>query len=105
MRKFLHHDTQTRELRLVYADLWRGNHERTEYRVTDARTNGRVVRNMPDLDGTPVHGTMPNLYIKGMHGHTRYVWPQETSVGPTVKVPCPKAVDARRTCDLCASAG
>jgi hypothetical protein len=64
MTKTLRHDASTGELRLVYTDLWNGQHERTEYRVTGEREGGRPVRNRPELDGTPVLGTVPGLYIR-----------------------------------------
>lgn len=100
MRKFLYHDPDTRELRLVYTDLYAGQHERTEYRVTSSR-GGSVIRNQPARDGAPVFGTAPSLYIKSPHGDPIPVWTEETATGPTVKTPCPKATSARRKCRLC----
>jgi hypothetical protein len=101
MRKFLYHDPEARELRLVYTDLWDGQHERTEYRVTSDR-GGDVIRGRADLDGTPVFGTVPGLYIRNAHGGHVQVWTQEVAIGPTVKTPCPKATNPRRKCALCA---
>jgi hypothetical protein len=104
MRKFLSHDSQTGELRLVYTDLWEGQHERTEYRVTGWRTGGEVLRNMPEYDGAPVYGNAPGLYVKPPVGSGQIpVWTEEISVGPMVKTPCPKAVSSRRKCALCAA--
>lgn len=68
MRKFLSHDATTGELRMVYTDLWDGQHERTEYRVTTERERGFKVRNRPDLDGREVHGVAPDLYLPGPLG-------------------------------------
>ena len=103
MRKFLSHDAETRELRLVYTDLWDGQHERTEYRVTSDRVGGHVVRNRADLDGTPILGTVPGLYFRNPLGRGEtLVWTEETAVGVTVKTPCPRAANARRKCTLCA---
>ena len=68
MRKFLAHDAETGELRLVYTDLWDGQHERTEYRVTGGRGGG-VLRNHADLDGREVFGTVPGLFIKSPRRH------------------------------------
>jgi hypothetical protein len=102
MRKYLQYDPETRELRLVYTDLWDGQHEQTEYRVTGSR-GGDVVRSRPDLDGEPVLGTVPGLYIEGPQGAAIPVWTQDAAVGPTVKTPCPKASNARRKCGLCAT--
>jgi hypothetical protein len=97
MHTFLSHDSETGELRLVYTDLWRGQHERTEYRVTATR-GGDVVRNRPDLDGWLVRGNVPGLYIRK---HVDMpVWAQEVPVGETVKTPCPRAANARRKCSL-----
>jgi hypothetical protein len=103
VRKFLAHDPESRELRLVYTDLWNGQHERTEYRVTGGRS-GDVLRNHADLDGREVFGTVPGLYIKGAVGGTTIaVWTQETAVGPTVKTPCRRAASksGRAKCKLC----
>lgn len=102
MQKFLAHDAETRELRLVYTDLWRGEHERTEYRVVSAR-GGEPVHNMAEWAGTPVHGTVPGLYVRGAFGSQVPVWTEETAIGPTVKTPCPKATNNRRKCALCAA--
>ena len=101
MRTFLHHDEASGELRLVYTDLWDGQHERTEYLVTGDR-GGDVVRNRPDLDGAPVFGTVPGLYIKDAHGCPVAVWTQEAATALTVKTPCPRASSRRRKCELCA---
>lgn len=104
MRKFLSHDSETSELRLVYTDLWDGQHERTEYRVTSDRVGGHVVRNMAEWDGRPVLGNVPGLYVKSADRyHDIPVWTEETAIGQTVKTPCPKAVNARRKCALCAA--
>lgn len=102
MRKYLRHDSETRELRLVYTDLWRGQHEHTEYRVTDCR-GGDVVRNRADLDGQSVSGGLPDLYVDRPWPHNvMRVWAEEAPVVPTVKTPCPKAANLRRKCALCA---
>ena len=101
MRKFLHHDPDTRELRLVYTDLYNGQHERTEYRVTAGR-GGEVIHRRADLDGTPVLGAAPLLYFKN-YSAVVPVWTEETAVGLTTKTPCPKAANTRRKCALCAA--
>ena len=104
MHKFLSHDEASGELRLVYADLWDGQHERTEYRVMSERTGGHPLRNMQDMDGREVFGHAPDLHIKlGPWGErTAMVWTEERAIGPTVKTPCPKAGNRRRKCALCA---
>ena len=104
MRKFLALDTASSEMRLVYTDLWAGQHERTEYRVTSERTGGHVLRNLPDFDGATVHGTAPDLYIRNAitGGHIP-VWTEATAIGPTDKTPCPRAASPRRKCPLCAA--
>lgn len=105
MRKTLAMDAVTREMRLVYTDLWEGQHERTEYRVTSDRTGGHVVRNMPELAGTPVLGTVPGLYIQGPgRRRSAVIWTEQTAVGPTVRTPCARAASARRKCALCVAA-
>jgi hypothetical protein len=105
MRKTLRHDPDTGELRLVYTDLWQGQHERTEYRVWTRFDDGERVRNRADLDGREVSGVAPDLYIAnrvpGAISHT-LIWTEPVPVGPTVKTPCPRASSARRKCSLCA---
>ena len=104
MRKQLQHDSDTGELRLVYTDLWDGNHERTEYRVMSDRVDGRPVRNRADLDGTPVLGNVPSLYIRNPSGFGEtLIWTEQVATGPTVKTPCPAAANARRKCAECSA--
>ena len=68
------------------------------------RVGGHVVRNMPDFDGWPVVGNAPDLYVWTQDGYRRVpVWTEPTAIGLTVKTPCPKAVNARRKCALCAA--
>ena len=107
MRKYLRHDDESGELHLVYADLWQGNHEVTEYRVMNRYDDGgsdlRVIRGRPDLDGTVVHGTAPDLWIRT--GPMSLQYPVYTEAGARsvpVKTPCPRASNARRKCALCA---
>lgn len=108
MRKYLRHDTASGELRLVYDDLWRGEHERTEYRVMSDRVDGTPVRRRADLDGREVHGQAPDLYlpnrVPGAIAHIP-VWTEPVPVGPTDKIPCPRATNARRKCARCAELG
>lgn len=103
MQKHLRHDEETGELRLVYTDLWQGAHERTEYRVMSGRLESNPVRGRADLDGTPVRGQAPDLYVQLVSvGAQIPVWTEPVAVGPTVKTPCPRAANARRKCALCA---
>lgn len=106
MRKTLVFDQGTRELRLVYTDLWNGAHERTEYRVTGDR-GGSPLRGSQwaDMDGRAVSGRAPDLYLGGSYGagdRAPRVWTESAPVGPTVKTPCPKVGNARRKCAMCA---
>lgn len=106
MRKTLVMDAETREMRLVYTDLWNGQHERTEYRVTSDRIGGHVLRNLPDFDGRQVYGTVPGLYLKTPSGFGEIpVWTEQTAIGPTVKTPCRRLASksGRARCELCAS--
>ena len=109
MHKYLEHNSETGELRLVYVDLWDGQHERTEYRVTDMR-GGAPLRggHWASMDGRAVSGHAPDLYLKPVGPFSAAdraprVWTEERAVGPTVKTPCPRATNARRKCALCAS--
>jgi len=105
VRKFLRHDPGTGELRLVYTAVWDGYHERTEYRVMNARTGGTVLRgpDAEDHDGRAVHGHAPDLYIRlGPWGERHVpVWTEDAPVAATAKTPCPKTSNARRKCALC----
>lgn len=103
MRKQLVHDTAAGELRLVYTDLYNGQHERTEYRVTNSRVDGSVIRTRQDLDGVAVHGTAPDLWISAPLGQHIPVWTEQVAVGPTVATPCPRVANRRKRCDLCAA--
>jgi hypothetical protein len=107
MIRFLYHEPETRELRLVMTDYWDGHHERTEFRVLSG--DGTPLRNCPDLDGTPVHehrGQPEPYYIKvGLSGGERRFAVENLAAGPTVKTPCPVAAAAgtrkRPKCGLC----
>lgn len=103
MNKTLVMDPETREMRLIYTDTWDGQHERTEYRVLSDRAGGRVLRGLEDFDGKQVHGHAPNLYVKlGPWGErTAPVWTEDAPVRPTVKIPCSRATNRRRKCQLC----
>jgi hypothetical protein len=110
MNRFLYHDPETSELRLVITDLYAGNHERTEFRVLS--DDGGPVRNRPDLDGTRVfeqRGTLRPYYIKAPNGAERNFAVEHLAIGPTVKTPCPVAAAAgtrrRPKCELCHPAG
>lgn len=101
MRKYLRHDPDTGELRLVYDDYWQGNHERTEYRVID-RDDGGPLRGKPQHDGKQVFGVCPDLYVKDVHMRPVSFATEPVAIGPTVKTPCPRATNARRRCAMCA---
>jgi hypothetical protein len=107
MQRVLRYDAEAQELRLVYTDLWRGEHERTEYRVTDMR-GGDPLRGkaFAEMDGREVTGTAPDLWLKprGTVQATDFVprvWTESKPVVPTVKTPCPRAANPRRKCGLC----
>lgn len=105
VRKFLRYDVEARELWLVYADLWDGQHERTGYRVTGDR-GGAPLRGSQwaEMDGRVVSGRAPDLYLAGSYGaadRAPRVWTESAPVGPTVKIPCPRASNARRKCAAC----
>ncbi len=104
MRRFLHIDEETRELRLVITELADGHHERTEFRVLGS--DGRVLRGMEawgHLDGRRVEydGRFHLLPERHEHGTTTYLDLQEPAMGVTEKVRCPRADNRRRRCDLC----
>ena len=101
MRTFLQHDEASGELRLVMADLWDGQHERTEYHVVNS--DGTPYRRGAEFDGLQVYGHAGSWYVKPMGREVRVnTLPGERA--ETVKTPCPKAENRRRKCQLCAQA-
>ena len=98
MRTFLSHDEASGELRLVMADYWGGQHERTEYHVVNSY--GAPLPNRAELDGMQVFCRAGEWYIKP-HGREVRVntLPGERAV--TVKTACLKAGNRRRKCALC----
>jgi hypothetical protein len=107
MRRFLHIDEETRELRLVITDLADAYHERTEFRVLGS--DGRVLRGMAawgHLDGRRVEydgrfHLAPERHEYGATYRRTYLDLQEPAIGLTEKVRCPRASNRRRRCDLC----
>jgi hypothetical protein len=115
MRRFLHIDETTRELRLVMVDLWDGKHERTEFRVIDS--DGRPLRGESrwrHLDGAPVDSVRIGQGLRyycapssnrppslAWESDRVYFDVEESAVGPTEKTPCARAQNRRRRCDLC----
>ena len=108
MRRFLHIDEETHELRLVITDLFDGMHERTEFRVLGS--DGDVLRGAEawgHLEGHRVEFDSRRFYLApepgGYGGSFRrtYLDTQERAIGITVKVRCPRATDRRRRCGLC----
>jgi hypothetical protein len=107
VRRFLHIDEETRELRLVITDLFDGMHERTEFRVLGS--GGDVLRGLEqwghlegrgvDFDGrfflTPEPGDSGGSFRR------TYLETQERAIGITTKVRCPRVINRRRRCELC----
>jgi hypothetical protein len=99
MDTFLSYDTESGELMLVMADLWDGQHERTEYHVVNS--DGAPLRRGAEFDGLQVYGNAGAWYIKPLGREVRVnTLPGEHAA--TVKTPCPKAENRRRKCALCA---
>ena len=108
MRRFLHIDEETHELRLVITDRFDGMHERTEFRVLGS--GGDVLRGVEawgHLEGRRVEFDDHRFFLAaepGGHGGSfrrTYLDNQERAIGITVKVRCPRATDRRRRCGLC----
>ena len=101
MHTFLHHDEASGELRLVMTDLWDGQHERTEFRVTG--DDGRPVRRGQDFDGLPAH-RFGNVWQTRRTSAAPWMSfsVQDRAVDVTSKTPCAKAENRRRKCALCA---
>jgi hypothetical protein len=106
VRRFLHIDEKTHELRLVITDLADGHHERTEFRVLGS--DGRVLRGVAwgHLEGRRVEydgrfSLVPERHEYGATFRRTYLDLQEPAIGVTAKVRCPRATNRRRRCDLC----
>jgi hypothetical protein len=115
VRRFLHIDEETRELRLVITDLADGMHERTEFRVLGS--GGRVLRGMErwgHLDGVAVASDRTGSELRyycapRARVHPAIAYPSERiyfeveprAVGITEKVRCPRATNRRRRCERC----
>ena len=101
MRSFLSHDEASGELRLVFTDLYAGQHERTEIPVVN--DDGSPVRRGQEFDGLPV-------YYNGHLGHFVKVGPARRDVpvktvglAATTKTPCRRLASksGRAKCTLC----
>ena len=105
MRSALRHDPDSGELRLVFTDLWNGQHERTEYRVVN--DDGRLVRRRDDLDGLPAHrDPAGGWYIKIGPSHSQRdikLRTEHQAVTATIKTPCRRLASksGRAKCALC----
>jgi hypothetical protein len=112
MRRFLHIDEVTGEVRLVMADLDEGVHSRTEFRLTGS--DGVVLR------GVERWGHMDGAIVAWDRGLDRYYVPagrfvdrdiyltfQEPSIGPVEKSPCKLTGKGRgqRRCPFCEAGG
>ena len=102
MRQFLSRDAKSGQLRLVFTDLWEGQHERTEFVVVN--TDGSPVRHGQNYDGLDVFGS-------GAGGHYVKIGPTRREVhvrtdgqaSTTVKTPCRRLASksGRAKCALC----
>jgi hypothetical protein len=80
---------------------WEGRHEEAVFHV--ANSDGQPLRGRADMDGVQVLGEPGGWYVKAPAGPGRI--PVRTVAGersPTVKTECPRAVNRRRKCALCA---
>ena len=105
MRRYLEQDKATHELRLVITDLYQGEHERTEFRVTDR--DGRPMRNFPELAGLTVEQDWGPYGIEfyvlmGPYKCRRNVTVEPSAIGPTEHAPCKREKSKRAKCALCA---
>lgn len=97
----LRHDAETGELLLVMADLWDGQHERTEFRV--ANGDGKPLTGHEDMDGRKVLGRAGDWYVKTEFGVRIPVRVMPGERAEVQRTPCPKATSPRRKCALCAA--
>ena len=102
MRQFLSHDAESGELRLVFTDLWDGQHERTEFAVVNE--DGSPIRRGQEFDGLPVYGNGAGGHYVKLGPMGREV-PVRTygSTATTVKTPCRRLASksGRAKCALC----
>ena len=103
MRRFLSYDSESGKLRLVFTDLYAGQHERTEYTVVN--DDGSPVRRGQEFDGLPVFSAGYH-YVKV--GPARREVPVRTyGAAETVKTPCRRfaSKSGRARCALCSQEG
>lgn len=108
MRQYLHHDEASGELRLVLEDLYRGQHERTEFRVID--DSGATVRRGQQFDGMDAERDS----LGGWHTYTsadrfiarRVSFQVEQRATAETRTQCRRLASksGRARCDLCQAA-
>lgn len=102
MREYLRHDAETGQLRMVFTDLWRGQHETTEFVVIG--DDGSPVRRGQHFDGMTVGGDIPGEhYITDrLTGRRIYFKVAQTAVSET-KTACRRMASksGRAKCALC----
>lgn len=104
MHVFLEHDADAGGLRLIMADYYAGQHERTAFDVVNA--DGAPVRRRPELDGAPVYGSAhAGWFIRAPHGGQIPVWTRAGQRAETLRTVCPRADNRRRRCAACAADG
>jgi hypothetical protein len=111
VRRFLHVDEATRELRLVMTDTFDGVHERTEFRCIGSDRQPLRGAYWLAYDGADVAGDWPRFHLVQKLSTDPFVpvAVEERAVGITERVPCADAAPrhgrgrrrSRPTCTVC----
>jgi hypothetical protein len=115
MKRYLRHDTETRELRLVFVDLDRSQdgtfHRLWEWRILSTRwvggTSKEVVRDRAEWDGKEVfRDSLGNHYIRSDLGNDIYFTTEDQAI-VSERTLCPAALSksGRKRCDFCRAHG
>jgi hypothetical protein len=103
LQRTLVYNPEARELRLILAELWNAQHERTEYRVIN--DDGTPVRRGQEWDGQTAYTDSPGAggyYIRGVGGR-RITFRTEKTAAAESKTPCRRLASrsGRAKCPLC----
>lgn len=103
MNRTIRYDEETRELRLVLTDYWKGEHEHMEYRVVDDEGVPLRGSRHEHWHGRQVYWDGERYYVKPDGLYSARVVSFTTEQRPVVanKVACPRYTNRRRRCDAC----
>lgn len=93
-------------LHLVITDLYDGQHERDDFRVTGSDGTPLRASAFPGAVGLAVEHQWGPVTVEyyarlGGFGNRTRIYIQAEATGPTERTPCPRAVNPRRKCTIC----